>query len=109
MYKRLSNNLETTNHLSDCQHGYTKDRSTQTEILKLTNSIRKSSDSKLKIGIVFIDFQKAFDSIDHSILMKHISELGVKNKNLAWFQNYLTTNKYMKMGVETTFSYNSYS
>ena len=41
----------------------------------------------------FIDFSEAFDAVDHSILLKKLKFYGITNKNLAWFENYLSSRK----------------
>ena len=48
---------------------------------------------------VFIDMPKAFDTVDHSILLKKLKLFGVTDKNLAWFQSYLSNRKqYIEIG-----------
>ncbi len=41
------------------------------------------------VGCIFIDLKKAFDSIDHKILLKKLQALGVQNIELKFFENYL--------------------
>lgn len=88
MYIRLSRYLENSSLLSDHQYGYRKSRSTQSAVLHLTNNVKVSGDKKLLTGLVFIDFQKAFDSINHNLLIKKLQEVGVKDNNLSWFRSY---------------------
>lgn len=40
-------------------------------------------------GAVFIDFRKAFDSVNHDLLLQKLSYMGVLDKELAWFKDYL--------------------
>ena len=42
---------------------------------------------------VFIDFSKAFDTVDHDILLEKLQHYGVRNNSLKWFSNYLTNRK----------------
>ena len=42
---------------------------------------------------VFIDLSKAFDTTDHKILLKKLSQYGIKNKSLDWFTYYLSKRK----------------
>ena len=47
---------------------------------------------QLTLG-VFIDLSKVFHTVDHSILLKKLKLCGITNKNLAWFQSYLSSRK----------------
>ena len=40
---------------------------------------------------MFVDFQKAFDSVNHQLLLKKLPRYGIKNHELRWFKNYLTS------------------
>jgi hypothetical protein len=90
MYTRLSSYLESTELLSGNQHGYRRHRSTQSAVLYLTSQIRKAADNKLITGLVFVDFQKAFDSINHDILIRYLVSLGVVGRNIKWLESYFT-------------------
>ena len=53
---------------------------------------------QLTLG-VFIDLLKAFDTVDHSILLKKLKFYGITDKNLAWFESYLSNRKqYIEIG-----------
>lgn len=45
------------------------------------------------VGSIMIDLSEAFDSVDHSIPLKKLSEYGVKGKELRWFEDYLKERK----------------
>ena len=45
------------------------------------------------MGLVFIDLKKAFDTVDHKILCKKLELYGVQNRELSWFESYLTNRK----------------
>ena len=93
MYNRLYSFLIENDVLYSKQFGFQKGRSTEHAILQLTNQILQSfNQDKFTIG-VFIDLSKAFDTVDHSILLKKLSFYGVKNNNLKWFKSYLSNRK----------------
>ena len=45
------------------------------------------------MGLVFFDLKKAFDTVDHKILCKKLELYGVQNRELYWFESYLTNRK----------------
>ena len=93
MYNRLYYFLLSNNILYNKQFGFQKQHSTEHAILQLTNQILQSFDQdEFTIGI-FIDLSKAFDTVDHIILLKKLSFYGVKNNNLKWFKSYLCNRK----------------
>ena len=65
-------------------------RSTDDILLLTVEHIVNSLDSGKVVCVAFIDLQKAYNSLDHCILLQRISDLGVSNSVLRWLQNYLT-------------------
>ena len=53
----------------------------------------KSMDNKKLTALVLLDLSKAFDSVDHSILLKKLSNIGVSDEALNWFESYITDRK----------------
>lgn len=49
--------------------------------------------NKLLTGVTFIDFSKAFDTVDHSILVRKLDLIGIRGKSLEWAKDYLTNRK----------------
>ena len=50
-------------------------------------------------GLVFVDFQKAFDVLDHNVLLKKLSVYGARPDSVAWFQSYLAGwRQFVKLG-----------
>ena len=93
MYNRLYSFLLDNNILYDKQFGFQKEHSTEHAILQLTNQILQSFEqNKLTIGI-FIDLSKAFDTVNHNILLRKLSFYGIRNSNLKWFHSYLSNRK----------------
>ena len=75
--------------LSPYQGGFRKCHSTETAAISLTDTIRTNIDQKMLTGAVFVDLRKAFDTVDHSLLLSKLERCGVHNAELKWFSDYL--------------------
>ena len=99
MYNRLYKYLKENNILYEKQFGFQSGYSTNNAIVQLVDKIYDSSEKEQFTLGVFIDLSKAFDTVDHSILLKKINFYGITDKNLAWFESYLSNRKhYMEIG-----------
>ena len=86
-------------------YGFRKKYSTTLSLINLTTALLKSVDKgKITLGI-FIDFQKAFDTINHSILLKKMSHHGIRGLALQWFTDYLSNRFQYVQYKETKSSY----
>ena len=89
IYDQLYEYLNDNKLLSDCQSGFRSLHSTLTALLEATNSWSVNIDNGLLNGVVFIDPKKAFDTIDHEIIVRKMSYFGADHNTLKWFQSYL--------------------
>jgi hypothetical protein len=64
--------------------------STLTALIEATNSWCVNIDNGLVNGVVFIDLKKAFDTIDHDIMLLKLENYGVERNSQTWFISYLT-------------------
>ena len=76
--------------LSSCQSGFRSLHSTLTALLEATNDWSVNIENGLLNGVVFIDLTKAFDTIDHEIILRKMSFLGVDQAAIRWFLSYLS-------------------
>ena len=79
--------------LNENQFGFLINNSTEHVILQFTRDIAQNVDNgKFTLG-VFIDLLKAFDTVDHQILLKKLKRYGVNEKALTWLRSYLFQRK----------------
>ena len=98
MYNRLYKYLCKEKLLYSKQFGFQKGHSTDHAIVHLVDQIYESFENDNYTLGVFIDLAKAFDTVDHSILLKKLEMYGVNTTNLAWFASYLNGRKqYIKI------------
>ena len=89
--------LESNNLLNDSQDGYRKARSTNTSITALTNDIYNSMGRNECMLSMFIDFRKAFDCVNHKLLLLKMRNMGFDLGSLIWFRQYLTDRTQLTM------------
>jgi len=76
--------------VSDRQLAYHKGLSTEMMLIHLTEKWRNLIYSNMKIAVAFIDFQKPFDSVSHTILERKLEcDFGLSGSLLSWFSSYL--------------------
>jgi retron-type reverse transcriptase len=76
--------------LTPSQHGFSRGRSTVTNLVCVTQFISKWLDRRGQGDMIYTDVAKAFDRVDHNILLQKLSEFGVHGLLLKWFSSYLT-------------------
>lgn len=87
------------NHiLVDEQHGFRPGRSTTTCNLALTSYICDSFRARSQVDVIYTDFSKAFDLVDHSLLIKNLGLLGIGDPLLSWLTSYLS-HRYLYVSV----------
>ena len=79
--------------LSNTQFGFRENHSTIHALLSFVYKAAHSFDSSRSMIGVFLDFSKAFDTINHDILLYKLSHYGVRGKALEWFRSYLSNRK----------------
>jgi hypothetical protein len=89
----MINHLEVHNLSSNHQWAYKKSYSTELLLIKMTEIWRRALDNKQVVGIIFIDFKKAFDSVCHPILLQKLQALGISGDIWLWIKDYLQDRK----------------
>ena len=88
--KKLVNFLEINMLFNSNQHGFRSKLSCLTQLLSHLSSILSSALDGNETDCIYIDFAKAFDKVDHCILLKKLEHYGISGKYLAWIRNFLT-------------------
>ena len=94
VYNRLESFFQENNIISEFQNGFVRGKSTTTAALSLTDHILESFDNSKFAIAVLLDFSKAFETVNHSILIKKLEYYGVRNKSINWIKSYLKNRKH---------------
>ena len=92
-YNRLYSYLTENNILFNKQFGFRAGHSTENALLPLVDQISNTFNDKNYLLGIFIDLSKAFDTVDHKLLIQKLEYYRINGKNLLWFKNYLTNRK----------------
>ena len=93
VYNRLFHYLMKHNIFSPAQYGFLPNRSTELAILELQDRIMEITNNKESCVGVFMDLSKAFDTLDHKILLDKLNYYGIRGVALDWFCNYLSNRR----------------
>ena len=86
--KHLFAYLNKYKFLHEAQSGFRKHHSCQTALIKLINNWLSHIDKGNIVGAIFFDLKKAFDVIDHEMLLQKLALYGVRGTSLRWFESY---------------------
>ena len=89
-YDQLVEYLTFKKRLSSKKSGNKRGFSTETLLINITDSILNAIDQKKLTALVLLDMSKAFDSVNHNLLMLKLQDMGGSQSCLQWFSSYLS-------------------
>ena len=88
--EQLTEYLDSNRLLYELQSGFRSSFSTDSCLIHLSDFIRKQQDKGYYTGMVILDLQKAFDTVNHKILLEKLRAMGVGEIAVQWFNSYLS-------------------
>ena len=89
--KAIVMHLEENDVMNPTQHGFRKNRSTVSQLLAYMDSVLTKLEQGLEVDSIYLDFSKAFDKVDHGVLLAKMEKLKIKGKLLNWVRAFLTS------------------
>ncbi len=93
VFRRVHEFLSKNKSFYELQYGFRQKHSTNHALLDITENIRAALDKGHYACGIFVDLQKAFDTVNHSILIKKLNHYGIRGSLLEWFKSYLNNRK----------------
>jgi hypothetical protein len=91
--EQMLEHLQRNNLISENQHGFVPGRSCITQLLEVLDIWTSIIDEGGSVDVIYMDYQKAFDSVPHRQLLGKLSALGIRGRVLQWVQDFLTGRK----------------
>ena len=89
VFSQLYEYFHKNNLFYDSQYGFLKNHSTEYAAMELTDKVLKDIDEKNISFAIFMDLSKAFDTLDHNILIKKLAHYGINGTPLEWPTSYI--------------------
>ena len=102
MYKRVYKFLNSTNQIYNKQYGFRSKHSTEQAVSEIIGKILKNAEKRIPSVALFLDLSKAFDTLEHSIVLLKMERYGIRGCALKWFESYLNNRKLLAKCVTTS-------
>ena len=93
LVKRLVSYLTENNLYNENQHGFRANRSCLSQLLEHHQRLLNVMETGYSADVIYLDFAKAFDKVDHGILIRKLGEIGIGGQMLGWFKQFLSNRK----------------
>ena len=90
IHSSIMDHLELHSLLNDNQHGFRQRRSCETQLIITVNDFSRCLNRQEQVDAVLLDFSKAFDKVDHKILLRKLNSLGIGDSLSQWIQSFLS-------------------
>ena len=90
VYNQVYQHLKANDLLAPSQSAFRTLHSTATVLLKCIDDWYSCFDLGKYVGVIFVDLKKAFDTVDHQILIQKLAYYGIRSSELVWFKSYLS-------------------
>ena len=91
--KNLTEYLNSLDLFNKQQHGFRSGRSCLSQLLEHHQKVLAGLEAGSSVDVVYLDFAKAFDKVDYSILLAKLNAIGISGKLLRWIHSFLTERK----------------
>jgi hypothetical protein len=85
----MVHHLESNNLLSNSQHGFRQKRSCLTQLIEHVEHIYSCLNKGEEVDVIYLDYAKAFDKVDHNILLAKLKKYGIRGKVHRWIKEFL--------------------
>ena len=100
---RICGFLQAQGYFNPGQHGFLKGRSCLTNLLAFFDQVTQLLDEGKEVDVCYLDFQKAFDSVNHELLIWKLRSLGINQTLCDWIEEFLK-NRTFRVRVRNTLS-----
>ena len=93
MYQQVYSFLQETGQICENQYGFRANHSCEPAVGQVIGTVVKGLENHQYIACILLDLSKAFDTIEHGILLHKLELYGVRGDTLLWFKSYLSNRK----------------
>jgi hypothetical protein len=93
MYNRIISFLYENKIFTEAQNGIRKGKFIETAVQPFTEMIQEALDKRVHTIGIFIDLTKAYDVLNHKLLLEKLSSYGIRDSTNSWFRSYLTNRR----------------